>query len=114
LPFGPDLGHLGHHYREYERLMAHFTRVLPLPIFELCYEELTANQEAVTRRLLDFCGLDWDDRCLRFHQTSRMVNTSNALHVRQPLYRSSVGRWKHYEAHLAPLFQSLAPHNAKF
>ena len=107
LPFGPDLAHLGHHYREYERLMAHYTRVLPLPLFELRYEELTADQEAVSRRLLDFCGLDWDDRCLRFHETARTVNTSNALQVRQPLYRSSVGRWKRYEAHLAPLLEAL-------
>jgi hypothetical protein len=107
LPFGPNLTHLGHHYREYERLMAHYTAVLPLLLFELRYEELTANQEAVSRRLLDFCGLDWDDRCLRFHETVRVVNTSNALQVRQPLYRSSVGRWKRYEAHLAPLLEAL-------
>jgi tetratricopeptide (TPR) repeat protein len=108
LPFGPELAHLGHHYREYERLMAHYTRVLPLPLFELHYEVLTANQEEVSRRLLDFCGLDWDDRCLRFHETARTVNTSNALQVRQPLYRSSVGRWKRYQAHLAPLLEALS------
>jgi tetratricopeptide (TPR) repeat protein len=107
LPFGPDLSHLGSHYREYERLMAHYTRVLPLPLFELRYEELIDNQEAVTRRLLDFCGLEWDDRCLRFHETERTVNTSNTLQVRKPLYRSSVDRWKRYEAHLAPLLQAL-------
>jgi tetratricopeptide (TPR) repeat protein len=108
LPFGPDLAHLGHYYREYERLMAHLTQVLPLPIFELQYEELTADQEAVSRRLVEFCGLDWDERCLRFHQTARAVNTSNALQVRQPVYRSSVGRWKHYEAYLGPLLEAIS------
>jgi hypothetical protein len=107
MPFGPDLAHLGHHYRQYQRLMVHFTRVLPLPLFELRYEELIANQEAVSRRLIEFCGLDWDDRCLRFHDTARAVNTSNALQVRKPLYRNSVGRWKRYAAHLGPLLEAL-------
>ena len=87
--------------------MAHQAQVLPLPIFELIYEELTADQEAVSRRLIRFCGLDWDERCLRFHETKRTVNTSNALQVRQPLYRSSVGRWKRYQVHLGPLLEAL-------
>jgi tetratricopeptide (TPR) repeat protein len=107
LPFGRNLEHLGRHYRDYQRLMAHQSRVLPLPIFELDYEELTANQEAVSRRLVAFCGLDWDERCLRFHETERTVNTATALQVRRPLYRSAVGRWKHYQAHLGPLLKNL-------
>ena len=61
LAFTLDLRHLGHYYREYERLMAHWARVLPVPIFELRYEDLTADQEAVSRRLVAFCGLDWDE-----------------------------------------------------
>ncbi len=105
--FTSDLGHLGHYYREYERLMAHYARVLPVPIFELSYEELTGDQEAVSRRLVEFCGLDWDERCLRFHETERVVLTPSTLQVRRPLYRSSVGRWKHYEAHLRPLLEAL-------
>jgi hypothetical protein len=107
LPFGQDLRHLGHHYREYERLMAHWARALPLPVFELNYEELTAEQEAVSRRLVAFCGLEWDDRCLRFHETDRPVLTASALQVRRPMYRSSVGRWKRYEKHLGPLLEAL-------
>jgi hypothetical protein len=105
--FTPDLTFLGHYYREYERLMAHWARVLPLPVFELNYEELTADQEAVSRRLVEFCGLDWDDRCLRFHETQRTVLTPSALQVRQPMYRNSVGRWKRYEKHLGPLLEAL-------
>jgi tetratricopeptide (TPR) repeat protein len=107
LPYGTDLGHLGHHYRERARLMAHWSRVLPLPMFDLNYEELTADQEAVSRRLIEFCGLEWDDRCLRFHETRRAVQTSSALQVRRPMYRSSVGRWKRYEKHLGPLLEAL-------
>jgi tetratricopeptide (TPR) repeat protein len=105
--FTLDLRHLGHYYREYERLMNHWTRVLPLPILDLHYEELTADQEGASRRLLAFCGLEWDDRCLRFHHTQRVVQTSSILQVRQPMYRSSVGRWKRYEAHLQPLLEAL-------
>jgi Flp pilus assembly protein TadD len=105
--FTLDLRHLGHYYREYERLMAHWTRVLPVPIFELCYEELTANQEALSRQLVAFCGLDWDERCLRFHDTKRPVRTASTLQVRRPMYRSAVGRWKRYADHLGPLLEAL-------
>jgi tetratricopeptide (TPR) repeat protein len=106
-PFTHDLNHLGQYYQEHKRLMAHWTRMLPVPLFELRYEELTADQQAVSRRLLDFCGLDWDERCLRFNETQRPVRTSSILQVRQPLYRSSVGRWKRYEQYLKPLLEAL-------
>jgi tetratricopeptide (TPR) repeat protein len=107
-PFAFDLGQLGQYYREYERLMARWAKVLPVPIFDLPYESLTADQEAVSRRLLAFCGLEWDDRCLHFHETNRPIRTASALQVRQPMYRTSVGRWKHYAAHLKPLLEALA------
>jgi Flp pilus assembly protein TadD len=107
-PFTLDLRHLGLYFRQYERLMAHWTNVLPLPIFEVQYEELTADQEGVSRKLIAFCGLEWDERCLRFHDTQRVVRTSSILQVRQPIYRSSVGRWKRYEKHLGPLLEALA------
>jgi tetratricopeptide (TPR) repeat protein len=106
-PFALDLAHLGRYYREYERLMAHWARVLPLPVFELQYEELTAQQEAISRRLVAFCGLEWDKRCLRFHESRRVVRTASTLQVRRPMYQSSVGRWKHYQAHLQPLLEAL-------
>jgi tetratricopeptide (TPR) repeat protein len=106
-PWARDLGHLGHYHREHERLMAHWARALPVPVFELRYEDFTADQEATTRRLLDFCGLSWDERCLRFHETRREVSTASGLQVRRPMYRSSVGRWKRYEAHLGPLLAAL-------
>ncbi len=87
--------------------MRHWERVLPVPLFELRYEELTAEQEAVSRRLVEFCGLEWDERCLRFHETERPVRTASTLQVRRPMYRSSVGRWKRYEVHLGPLLEAL-------
>jgi hypothetical protein len=102
-----DLRHLGQYYREYERLMAHWRAVLPVGVFDLAYEELTADLEGVSRCLLDFCGLPWDDRCLRFNESRRIVRTSSALQVRQPVYRSSVGKWKRYEAQLGPLIAAL-------
>jgi len=105
--FVRDLRDLGEYYREYERLMEHWTRVLPLPVFDLSYEELAANQESLSKGLTAFCGLEWDERCLRFHETQRVVWTASTLQVRRPLYRSSVGRWKRYEAYLQPLLVAL-------
>jgi hypothetical protein len=87
--------------------MLHWAKVLPLPIFELNYEELIADQEGISRRLVAFCGLEWDERCLSFHETQRVVRTASTLQVRQPMYRSSVGRWKRYEDQLQPLIEVL-------
>jgi tetratricopeptide (TPR) repeat protein len=107
MPFSLDLGHLGAYYREYRRLMEHWRKVLPVPIFELQYEDLTAGPEAVSRRLVECCGLPWDERCLRFHETQRTVKTASMLQVRKPMYRSAVGRWRRYEKQLQPLIEAL-------
>ena len=95
-------------YRLCEKLLAHWRAVLPTRIFEVQYEELVEHQEAVSRNLLAFCGLAWDDRCLAFHKTERAVQTASSVQVRQPIYRTSIGRWKRYEPHLQPLIQALA------
>ncbi|HEV8060071.1 MAG TPA: sulfotransferase [Gemmataceae bacterium] len=110
IPYAWDLNHLGRYYRAYQRLMAHWARVLPMPIFELDYEQLTCQQETISRQLLAFCGLEWNERCLHFHETDRSVRTPSAFQVRQPLYRNAVGRWKHYESFLQPLFDALGGH----
>jgi hypothetical protein len=107
LPYTWDLGDLGRYYRDYERLMAHWRAVLPLRMLEVVYEDLVADQEVVSRRLVEFCGLDWDDRCLKFHENPRPVETSSRVQVRQPLYKGSVGRWRRYAAHLGPLLDAL-------
>jgi hypothetical protein len=79
-------------------------------MFEFRYEDLVAGQEAVSRQLVAFCGLDWDSSCLQFHQTRRTVHTASTLQVRQPIYASSVGRWRRYRAHLGPLLTLLSPY----
>jgi tetratricopeptide (TPR) repeat protein len=107
LTFSNNLEHLGIAYKHYERLMAHWQTVLDLPIFEIHYEELIAEPEAVSRALVDFCGLDWDERCLRFYETNRFINTASYDQVRQPIYDRSVGRSRHYEKHLQVLKNAL-------
>lgn len=102
-----DLETLGRYYRYYRELMAHWREVLPVPVLDLSYEALTADQEMQSRALFEFCGLDWDPRCLRFHQTERPVQTASSWQVRQPLYKASVDRWVQYAAHLQPLVDAL-------
>ncbi len=87
--------------------MDHWDRLLPGKIFEVHYEDLVDNMEAGTRRVLDYCDLPFDHACLAFHETERTVNTASLAQVRQPLYSSSVSRWKNYEKHLQPLFTAL-------
>jgi tetratricopeptide (TPR) repeat protein len=103
--FKYDLGHLGLYYREYERLMAHWRTVVP--ILDVQYEELIAEPEAGSRRLVAYCGLEWDERCLRFHETERSIGTASLLQVRRPMYRSGVGRWRRYEPYAGPLVAAL-------
>ena len=105
--FTCDLGHLGRYYLDYRRLMAHWHAVLPIPILDVPYEALVADQEGWSRRIVDFVGLPWDERCLDYHKTERPVLTSSFWQVRQPIYTSSVGRWRHYERHLGPLLRAL-------
>ena len=71
------------------------------------YEDLVADQETITRQMLEFCGLPWDEQCLKFHKTGRAVKTASYNQVRQPMYRKSVKRWKHYEQYLDPLKKAL-------
>ena len=107
-PYVHDLATLGRYYCEYQRLMRHWESVVNLPLMRVRYEDLIANQEKVTRELIDFCGLEWDDACLRFHANRRTTTTSSYDQVRQPLYSRSIGRWKHYQHHLGPLIEALA------
>ncbi len=103
------LAHLGAFYHVYEAMMAHWHAVLDLPILDLSYEALVADLEGESRRLVAFLGLDWDPRCLRFHESKRIVNTASFDQVRRPLYSDSVGRWRRYAAHLEPLREALGP-----
>ena len=106
--FAYDLGDLGRYYRAYERLMAHWRSVLPEgAMLEVDYEEVVADLEGQARRIIAHCGLDWNDACLEFHKTERAVRTASVMQVRQPIYSSSVGRWRPYTHLLAPLFEAL-------
>jgi tetratricopeptide (TPR) repeat protein len=105
-----DLGELGRFYRRYQQLMDHWRAVLPEGrMLEVRYEDVVGDLEALARRLLTHCGLDWDPHCLRFHQTDRRVRTASAMQVRQEIYRSSIGRWRDYRPYLGPLLQELLP-----
>lgn len=106
--FAYDLGELGRHYRRYAELMAYWRDVLPPERFiEVSYEAVVADLEAEARRLVDFCGLPWDPRCLSFYEASRPVFSASAAQVRRPIYRTSQGRWWRYRDHLGPLIAAL-------
>lgn len=105
-PFSYDLGELARYYRHYERLMAHWHTQCAGDILDVHYEEMVRDQEAVSRRIVDFVGLDWDDACLTFHKNTRAVSTASSWQVRQPIYTTSVDRAKHYEEFLAPLLDA--------
>lgn len=105
--YNTDLRTLGLYYREYHRLMQHWKALLPGRIYECNYETMIADQEAESRRLIDFLGLPWDDACLRFYETDRSVTTPSRWQVRQPIYKTSVKRWKKYENKIQPLIEAL-------
>jgi tetratricopeptide (TPR) repeat protein len=106
-PYANDLARLGRYYCEYASLMQFWKDTLALPIFDLDYETLVEDFEGTVRRMLEFCGLEWHPACLDFHRSGRTVVTPSYDQVRQPLYKTSVGRWQRYAAHLAPLTGAL-------
>ncbi len=107
-PFAYDLGELGHYYAAYQRLMQHWRRVLPAGVMlDVHYEALVEDFEAQAQRIVAHCGLEWDEACLDFHNTQRPVHTASAVQVRQPLYRSSIGRWRPPQDALRPLLDAL-------
>lgn len=107
--FTYDLVELGEYYLEYDRLMTHWHKLLPGKVLDVHYEQVVANQEQETRRLISHCGLQWEDNCLEFYKTSRAVNTASSEQVRQPIYAQSVYSWRRFEAQLQPLIEVLEP-----
>src|SRR5579859_5289932 len=109
LPYSYRLDEIGRYWHAYDELMAHWRAVLPPGSFyDLDYEKLVADQEGETRKLLEFCGLEWSDSVLEFHKTKRKVRTASEIQVKKPLYSSSVGRWRPSAEQLAPLMAGLA------
>ncbi len=108
IPFGYDLGELGRYHRGCDAILAHWLSILPeARILEVAYENLVTDFEAEARRLIAFLDLAWTPECLDFHKSDRPVLTASLNQVRQPLYASSIGRWRAYERHLEPLFEAL-------
>ena len=105
--YARDLTLIGTRYNQYKSLMSHWENLLTLPIHQVHYEDLINDHEATTRNLISFCGLEWDDNCLEFYKLDRTINTPSYDQVRQPIYNSSVGRWRNYEKYLAPLLEGL-------
>jgi len=105
--FSYDLVEIGEYFLEYRRMMRHWEAVLPGRVLEVRYEDMVRDQESQTRRLLDHCGLPWEDQCLRFYETERAVRTASSEQVRQPIYSSSVNHWRHFRTELAPLIEIL-------
>ncbi len=102
-----DLDDFSHYYAQYQRIMEHWRRVLPVPMLERQYETAVAEFEASSRQLVDFCGLDWQDACLEFHKTQRVVRTASIRQVRQPVYTSSIGRWRDFETDAPEAFRQI-------
>jgi tetratricopeptide (TPR) repeat protein len=109
-----NLNQLGHFYNDYCRLMEHWQMLYPDRILALAYESLIENQASESRRLIDFCGLEWEDNCLEFHKTKRTVKTASFMQIRQPIYKSSKGRWQNYRNHIGPLAQILGINLASY
>jgi tetratricopeptide (TPR) repeat protein len=104
MTFSTDLSDLAHYYQAHRRLVQHWQSVLPPDqMLVASYEDLVRDQAAWTRKMLDFLGLEWDDKCLSFHETERPVATASTWQVRQKLYSDSVGRWQSYKKHVGPL-----------
>jgi len=107
--FTYGLEEIGHYYRGYVELMDHWDRVLPGKILRVQHEDVIADLEGQVRRILDYCGLDFEEACIRFHETDRAVRTASSEQVRQPINASGIDQWKPYSAHLGPLRRALGP-----
>ena len=107
--FSYDLADMGRYYRDYVGLMAHFDDVLPGRVHRVIYESLVDDTETQVRALLAYCGLDFDERCLRFFENERPVRTASSEQVRRPIYREGMDQWRHYESWLYPLKLALGP-----
>ena len=107
--FTYDLSDLGRYYSDYVRLMAHMDNVLPGRVHRVIYERMVDDTEAEVRRLLDYCGLDFEPQVLEFYKTERAVRTPSSEQVRQPIYRDATDEWRAYERYLEPLKDALGP-----
>jgi len=106
-PFSYDLEELARYYVAYSKLMEHWNAVLPGVIHTVRYEDVVADLEGESRRLVDYCGLEWQEQCLKFHENKEASTTASTAQVRRPIYKSSIGRWRDYESELQPAVKIL-------
>jgi hypothetical protein len=107
--FTYGLEDIGRYYRDYVEVMAHYDAVLPGRVHRVIYETMVEDTEREVRRLLEYCGLEFDERCLKFYENERAVRTASSEQVRQPIFRDGVDHWRHYEPWLEPLKGALGP-----
>lgn len=107
MSYSRSLKDLGHYYQNYERLMTHWHKVLPIQILDVQYEEMVQNPATMSRKIIDFVGLEWDDACLNFHENQRQIKTASMEQIRKPIYTTSVNKWRKYEKFLTPLIEAL-------
>ncbi len=108
--YATNLENIGLYYNEYQRLMQHWQQVTDIPVLDVNYEDMIQEPEVAARRILDFCDLEWDDSVMDFHKNKRIVATASIDQVRQPIYSSSIARWKNYASHIEPLKTALSNH----
>jgi len=109
-----DFNDIAAYYAEYERLMAHWKKVLPVQVLDIRYETLLDDFEGQSRRMVNYCELDWEEACLAFHHSKRPVRTASSWQVRQPLYRTAMARWKKFEPHLEQLKTALSDRGVRW
>ena len=102
-PYAYDLSELGQYYQQYRRLMSHWHSLFPTQILAVQYEQLIRDQETISRNMIAFIGLEWDQRCLEFYRNERPVRSASNIQVRKPLYADAINQWQNYETHLKPL-----------
>jgi hypothetical protein len=107
--FTYGLQEIGQYYKDYVELMDHWDAVLPGFVLRVQYEDVVANLESEVRRILAFCELPFEAACVEFYNTKRSVRTPSSEQVRQPIYRSGIDQWRHFEAYLDPLKHALGP-----
>jgi len=110
LGFAFNMDDLARYYNSYNELMIFWHELFPNKIYDICYEDLTTNQEEETKKLLEYCELDWDDNCLNFHKNKRAVKTTSSLQVGEKIYQGSSNAWKKYETQIQPLIDGLKPY----
>jgi LPS sulfotransferase NodH len=110
-PWVYDLENIAYVYKEYSRIMNYWQNESGINMYNVKYEQLVQNQEKISRELINYIGLDWNEQCIQFHKNERFIWTASYDQVRQPMYKKSTARWKNYEQELTQLINALGSEN---